>query len=381
MYNFIFLVMNICIEPKETIYAYRTPIVQQTSFWSKVKEKLGMPSCAFDFSVRNSDIYSEVGGFSYTHADFIMYFQYLNDKDYLAYIPYGPEIEPSESNQGVFLEELSEVLKSYLPKNCIALRYDLNWESHWCRQEDFDTDGNWIGLPGKEFQEIKLNYGTCNRNLRKANTNILPANTVILDLTQDETTLLNKMKPKTRYNIRLALRKGINVVSAGMEGLETWYGLYTQTALRNNLYLNDINCFRSMFAPKLEGHDRDVNVKLLIAYYGTIPLAAMFLVFSAHRATYLYGASSSELRNLMPTYALQWKAIQMAKENNCFEYDMFGISPTPNPAHPMYGLYKFKQGFGGKIFHQLGCWDYPIKEDAYNYLTACEMNAQGYYNS
>ena len=56
--------MNIKIEPKETIYAYSTPIVQQTSFWSKVKEKLGMNSCAFEFSVRNSDIYSEVGGFS-----------------------------------------------------------------------------------------------------------------------------------------------------------------------------------------------------------------------------------------------------------------------------------------------------------------------------
>lgn len=225
--------MNIKIEPKETIYAYSTPIVQQTSFWSKVKEKLGMNSCAFEFSVRNSDIYSEVGGFSYTNADFIIFYQYLNDRDCLAYIPYGPETEPSESNQGAFLEELSEMLKSYLPKHCIALRYDLNWESHWCREEDFDVKGNWIGLPQKEFQEIKLNYGTCNRNLRKANSNILPANTIVLDLTQDESAILNRMKPKTRYNIRLALRKGGNVVSVGMEGLETWYELYTETALRN----------------------------------------------------------------------------------------------------------------------------------------------------
>ena len=146
-YAFKFFVMNIKIEPKETIYAYSTPIVQQTSFWSKVKEKLGMNSCAFEFSVRNSDIYSEVGGFSYTNADFIIFYQYLNDRDCLAYIPYGPETEHSESNQGAFLEELSEMLKSYLPKHCIALRYDLNWESHWCREEDFDVKGNWIGLP------------------------------------------------------------------------------------------------------------------------------------------------------------------------------------------------------------------------------------------
>lgn len=372
--------MNIKIDPKETIYAYSTPIVQQTSFWSKVKERLGMNSRAFEFSVRNSDLYTGVGGFSYTNADFIMFFQYLNDSDYLAYIPYGPETEPSEDNQGVFLEELSEVLRSYLPKHCIALRYDLNWESHWCRKEDFDSDGNWIGLPKKEFQEIKLNYGTCNRNLRKANTNVLPANTIVLDLTQDESAILNRMKPKTRYNIRLALRKGVNVVSAGMEGLETWYGLYTETALRNGLHLNSINYFYNMFASKTECSDKDVNVKLMIAYYEDIPLAAMFLVLSSHRATYLYGASSSRMRNLMPTYALQWRAIQIAKENNCREYDMFGVAPNCDPSHPMYGLYKFKNGFGGEIFHQLGCWDYPIEEEKYNYFSAAEMSSQGYYD-
>ena len=141
-----------------------------------------------------------------------------------------------------------------------------------------------------------MNYGTCNRILRKANTNVLPANTIVLDLTQDESAILNRMKPKTRHNIRLALRKGVNVVSAGMEGLEIWYGLYTETALRNGLHLNSINYFYNMFASKTECSDKDVNVKLMIAYHEDIPLAAMFLVLSSHRATYLYGASSSKMR-------------------------------------------------------------------------------------
>ena len=338
-----------------------------------------MNSSAFEFSVRNSDIYTHVGGFSYTHSDFILFFQYLNREDYVAYLPYGPEIEPSEENQGQFLEELSETLRSYLPPHCIALRYDLNWESHWCKEEDFDDQHRWIGLPAKEFQELKLNYGTCNRNLRKANTNILPSNTIVLDLSQDESIIINRMKPKTRYNIRLALRKGVEVRSVGIEGLQTWYDLYTETALRNRLNLNDISYFRSVFASKMECMDDDVNVKLLIAYYDNVPLAAMFLVLSAHRATYLYGASSSSQRNLMPTYALQWKAIQIAKSSGCLEYDMFGIAPYADESHPMYGLYKFKHGFGGEIYHQLGCWDYPIEEDKYNYLTACEMSMQGYY--
>ncbi len=380
--NFAFfksLNMEIQIEPKQIIDAYSTPIVQQTSFWSKVKERLGLFSSAYEFKVRNRDIYEGVGGFSCTNADFILFFQYLNQEDYLAYVPYGSEVEPSENNQGAFLEELSEILKSYLPKNCIALRYDLNWESHWCKEEDFDEDGTWIGLPKSEFQEIKLNYGTCNRNLRKANTNILPANTIVLDLTQKESDLLQRMKPKTRYNIKLALRKGVEVRSMGIEGLKIWYDLYHETALRNGLFINDYLYFETIFASKMEGEDNEVKVQLLVAYYDGIPLSAMFLVLSSYRATYLYGASSSQMRNVMSTYALQWKAIQIAKANNCFEYDMFGIAPSPNPSHPMYGLYKFKQGFGGEIYHQLGCWDYPIEEDKYNYFSACEMNMQGYY--
>lgn len=371
--------MNLNIEPKNPIDAYSTPIVQQTAFWSKVKEKLGMDSRAFEFSVRNSDIYTDVGGYSCTRADFILFRQNLNAEDYIAYIPYGPEVEPSESNQGEFLEELSEEMRSFLPKGCIAMRYDLNWESHWCKQEDFDSEGNWVGLPKKEFQEIKLNYGTATHNLRKANMNILPANTILVDLNGSEQEILGRMKPKTRYNIRLALRKGVEVKSAGLEGLPNWYELYTQTALRNGLHLNGIEYFRSMFAPKMESEDDDVRVKLLIAYYEGQPLAAMFLVLSSHRATYLYGASSNEQRNVMPTYALQWKAIQEAKAGKCREYDMFGIAPNPDPSHPMYGLYKFKSGFGGDIFHQLGCWDYPIDEDKYNRFTAFEMNLPGYY--
>lgn len=234
-----------------------------------MKERLGLHSCAFEFSVRNRDLYKGVGGYSRTNADFIVFYQYLNQEDYIAYVPYGPEIEPSEENQGAFLEELSEALRPYLPKRCIALRYDLNRESHWYKQEDFDSEGNWIGLPKKEFQELQLNFGTVCHPPRKANTNILPANTVVVDLCRSEEKILCRMKSKTRYNIKLALRKGVEVRSVGIEGL---------------------------------------------------PLAAMFLVLSAHRATYLYGASSSVHRNLMPTYALQWKAIQLAKQS----YSKFG---------------------------------------------------------
>lgn len=89
-----------------------------------------MHSCAFEFKVRNREIYEGVGGYVTTNADFILFYQYVNRDEYIAYVPYGPEIAPSENYQGAFLEELSEALRPHLPDHCIALRYDLNWESH-----------------------------------------------------------------------------------------------------------------------------------------------------------------------------------------------------------------------------------------------------------
>lgn len=180
-----------------------------------------MKSQAFEFKARNSELYLNVGGYSYTQADFIMFFQYLNAEDYIAYFPYGPEVEPSEENQGRFLEELSETLRSYLPKHCIALQYDLNWESHWCKEDDFDDNGVW---------------------------------------------------------------KGLEVRSAGIEGLDIWHKLYCETANRNKLHINSLDYFKTVFTSKLENDAKDdVPVKLLIAYADDEPLAAMFLVLSSHR--------------------------------------------------------------------------------------------------
>ncbi len=371
--------MQLHIKKKPILDVYDTPIIQQTSFWSRVKQKQGLASCAFDYKVRNSDLYLNVGGYACTNADLVLFVQHFNDKDCVAYIPYGPELEPSEENQGRFLEELSESLRPYLPAGCIALRYDLNWCSHWSKATDYSETGIWLGAPEKQFQEFKLNYDTQTHNLRKSNNDILPANTIIIDLNAPEEEILRRMKPKTRYNIGLALRKGVEVRQGTIEDLKTWYALYTETAQRNQLNINDIKYFHSVFAAKMENDTLPVHVKLLIAYVDNIPLAAMFLLISSHRATYLYGASTSILRNFMPTYAMQWRAIQLAKAYGCSEYDLFGTAPNAEPSHPMYGLYKFKSGFGGKLFHQLGCWDYPLDHEKFALVQASEMSNRGYY--
>lgn len=372
-------IMKLDIEKKSIIDIYDTPIVQQTSFWSRVKSKQGLSSFAFDYKVRNSDLYLNVGGYCCTRADFVLFLQRLNSKDCVAVVPYGPEVEPSEEKQGLFLEELSESLRPHLPKECVAIRYDLNWRSHWSGDSDHTEDGVWLGTPEKKYQEFKLNFDTNNGNLVKSNNDILPANTIIIDLSVSEQEILNRMKPKTRYNIGLALRKGVEIRLGTIEDLSIWYDLYVETAQRNGLFINDIKYFYSVFATKMENNNLPVSVKLLIAYVDNVPLSVMFLLISSYRATYLYGASSSVMRNFMPTYAMQWRAIQMAKAYGCSEYDMFGIAPSADVSHPMHGLYKFKTGFGGSVFHQMGCWDYPLIQDKFALLQASEMSNKGYY--
>jgi len=372
--------MNIVIEKKDIKEVYETAIIQQTAFWSEVKTKQGLQSEAFNFKVENKKIFGNALKNTYTHADFLVLLQPLDNEYSVAYVPYGPEIEPNEENQGKFLEELSESLRTYLPSKCILIRYDLAWESHWAKESDrFDELGNWNGPPEKKYQEFRFNFDTVNWNLRKANSDILPSNTIFLDLQKDNDQILQDMKPKTRYNINLSYRKGVNVKKVGMENLHIWYALYQETAQRNRIHINDISYFKTVLTARAENTASPADVELLLAELDGTPLAAMFLVISGNRGTYLYGASSSSNRNYMATYALQWEAMKIAKERGCMEYDFFGVAPRAEPSHPLYGLYKFKTGFGGELYHRMGCWDYPLHLEQYNRFIAVEMQSQGYH--
>ena len=121
------------------------------------------------------------------------------------------------------------------------------------------------------------------------------------------------MKPKARYNLGLSYRKGVNVKVSGFENLGSWYKLYEETSLRNRLLLHDIEYFKTVLTIKAKNTQSPAEVFLLIAEFDNKPLAAMFLVISGNRGTYLYGASSSENKNLMASYMLIWKSIEIAK--------------------------------------------------------------------
>jgi len=86
-------------------------------------------------------------------------------------------------------------------------------------------------------------------------------------------------------------------------------------------------------------------------------------------ATYLYGASSNEHRNLMAPYALQWAALRDVRDRGATTYDLFGIPPTNDESHPMHGLYRFKTGFGGEVVHRHGAWDFVYRPAVWQFWT------------
>lgn len=375
--------MQIEIESKHIDSIESTSVLQQTSFWAKVKQKQGFQPKAFDIRVKSDDLALKRNtDKEICHAtdDVLVLLYHLNSRQQLAYIPYGPVLEPEQELQGRYLEEMSETIRTCLPANTILIRYDLRWESHWSDDESrYDEENRWTGPPDSEIQELRINFNTSKQRLRKTVTDNLPSNTMFLDLKEDCETLLKKMKPKTRYNIRLSQRKGVNVREITENELDKWYELYRQTALRNGIQLHDITYFKKVLSAGHCHSKSPAKVCLLIAEYDDVPLAGMFLVISGKRATYLYGASSDRYRNMMATYSLQWDAIKRSKSFGCKEYDMFGVSQTIRKSHPLYGLYRFKTGFGGNLFHRMGCWDYPLIEDEYEIFRCSEIGSQGYH--
>lgn len=364
---------------KETYGLFETSIVQQTAFWSEVKKKLGIESIAIDFKCQKEYLKQEKVVPHDVQSDVLLVIQRLDSNHCIAYVPYGPELSPQQEYQGRFLEELSESLRPFLPKGCIMIRYDLCWESLWAKDKSFyNENGEWNGPPEKKSQELRFNINTQFWNLFKAQTNILPSNTLYLNLKPSTEDILEQMKPKTRYNIGLSKRKGVEVRHAGIDELDVWYELYKETAIRNGIYLHDVNYFKAVLNTRASNTLSDAEVSLMIAGKEQIPLAAMFLVMSGQRASYLYGASSSANKPFMGSYALQWEAIQYAKFNGCTQYDMFGVSPASDNSHPMYGLYRFKSGFGGQMIHRMGCWDYPFDSGKYACFASLETQSQSY---
>jgi len=260
-----------------------------------------------------------------------------------AYVPLGPELpsflKESEPLRNQALYELVHALHKSLPHDTAFIRFDPPWY----------TIGEGVPPP------------TLSRPFVRSGADVQPPDTVLIDISQDEEVILSTMKPKWRYNIRLAEKRGVTVTRQDERGLETFYELYKTTARRDKIAIHGIEYYRTLFQHSREYRNGNQDIRLYMAEHDGDALAAIIVLFRGEEATYLYGASSDIKRNLMAPYALQWKAMQDARARGCIRYDLFGIPPEENPLHPMAGLYRFKTGFGGSIIHRPGSWDYAYK--------------------
>jgi len=302
--------------------------VLQTAAWGQLKN---------DFDWQTTHMISEnrsVGSDSYFQSECgaQILFKRLPLGLSLAYIPRGPVGQEWDR----LWPEVDAVCKA---KRAIFLKVEPDlWEG------DLDTP-LWGKLP---------------LGFRNSPHEIQPPRTLVVDLLGTEDQILARMKQKTRYNIRLAQRKG--VIIRQTSDVDTFYTLMQMTGERDAFGVHS----KAYYQRVIDIFEPRGNCALFCAEFDGQPLAGLMVFVYGKRAWYFYGASSNEYRHLMPTYHLQWKAIQWARVQGCSEYDRWGV---PDEDHEtleanflerrdgLWGVYRFKRGFGGELRRTVQTWD------------------------
>ncbi len=182
--------------------------------------------------------------------------------------------------------------------------------------------------------------------------NIQPPRTITIDIKDGEEQILARMKPKCRYNIRLAEKKGVTICT--WDDIPAFHEMLTVTGGRDNFGVHAKEYYQRAY----ELFHSKGTCELLVAEYEGKPLAALMVFANGKRAWYVYGASNDQERNRMPTYLLQWEAIRWAKARGCKEYDLWGVPDEDEEMleanfesrhDGLWGVYRFKRGFGGQL--------------------------------
>ena len=296
------------------------PHILQTSSWGELKHSFGWNP----FWVGNDNAGAQV------------LFRQLPMNYTLAYIPKGPVGKEWTD----LLPEIDDLCKT---QNSIFLKVEMDvWE-----QDAMDL--TLLGFISSSHE-------------------IQPRRTISIDISCSEEDILAQMKQKTRYNIRLAGRKGVTVESSN--DISEFSSLMDITGKRDEFGVHTTEYYQKAFDLfKPAG-----LCELLIAKVEGKPVAGVIVFASGKRAWYFYGASSNEYRNLMPTYLVQWEAIRWAKAKGCIEYDLWGVPDGDhesleeqfmNRHDGLWGVYRFKRGFGGELKRAAPSWDRVYKPVLY----------------
>lgn len=220
----------------------------------------------------------------------------------------------------------------------------------------FGKENNLIFIkiePYEKKSKIKLNH----KNLVESPHPLFPKWTQIIDLRKSEEEIFNSFHHKTRYNIRLAQKKGVVVKEeSNNQGFEIFIKLYFQTCQRQKYYGHDYRYHQIIWQ-----NFKNKVAHILTAYYKNIPLASYQLWYMDKIIYYPYGGTSTLYRNLMASNLLMWEAIKLGKKLKAETFDMWGsLPPKYHPNHPWAGFTRFKQGYGTIFFEFVGSFDLVI---------------------
>ncbi len=273
----------------------------------------------------------------------------------IAYIPKGPVFPDFRS----FAHETSQEI----PDD--KLRESGEWEDAWkkllpdldvaCRKHRALA----LKVEPDQWETPELN-GIIPPGFLASPHTIQPPRTITLDISGSEDQILARMKQKTRYNLRLAEKKGIVVRPS--DDLNIWDKLMQETGERDAFGVHS----RAYYQKAYDLFHPSGSCELLLAEFEGEPLAAIMVFARGNRAWYFYGASSNAHREKMPTYLLQWEGIRWARAKGCTEYDLWGVPDEDEAtleanfaerADGLWGVYRFKRGFGGEVKRAAGPWD------------------------
>jgi len=342
----------------DLLLKFDNPHILQTSQWGEVKSRYGW-ICHYlawsEFGEIPLLTYSSTGEFEdiKPRAAALVLERKVFPGLSVMYIPKGPHLDDWEDLRLVeqVLSDLQEFAREF---GVIQLKIDPDV-----------LLGR--GVPGEESEKEILNGGIIRGLLQKQNWVFSPdqiqfRNSVLIDLGADEDEILGRMKSKTRYNIRLSGRKGISVRQGNQEDLTILYRMYADTSQRGGFTIRAEEYYQTIwnvFWPDSEKTSSDPVAQPLVADFEKEPVAGAVIFKFGKKAWYLHGMSRQEHSEKMAPHLVQWIAISWAKNHGCDFYDMWGAPDNFNETDALWGVYRFKKGYGGEVFRTIGAWDFP----------------------
>ncbi len=335
------------------------PHLLQTWEWAQVKSKFGWSPLPLVWKESNGEITAAamvlkrsipVGGLAAR----------LN----ILYPPKGPNLDWTDHNRR--LQVLQDLQTFARKQGAIFIKIDpdvslgtgIPGTPEAVEDEKGKTIASELGKRGWSFSRDQIQF----------------PNTVLIDLTVPEDTMLARMKQKTRYNVRLAQKKGVKIRAAREEDLSQMYHMYAVTSIRDGFIIRGEDYYQTVWktfqGPSAgePGGTVPVSEPLVAEVDGEI-VAAISLFYFARHAYYLFGMSSDVHREKMPNYLLQWEAMRRAKQLGCVDYNLWGAPNEFNETDRLWGVFRFKEGLGGSVARTIGAWDYPASPLLYRLYT------------